>query len=106
MGIIKGVLREELQNSIRLEKRYRKALKLYPGGTFIKKKIKGHYYYYLAIREGKKVRFIYKGKELLKGDIEKLKKSRKMRQKYKEFIQKLKRQIKYLRKSLRGKEDV
>lgn len=106
MGVIKSVLKEELENSIRMKKHYEKALKRYPGGSFLQKKIRGHKYYYLAIRDGKKVRFIYKGKKLSKHDIAELAKSKKMREKYKRLIQKLNKQIKYLRKSLHGKEDV
>lgn len=106
MGVIKGVLKEELENSIKMKSDYEKALKAYPGGCFVQKKIKGHKYYYLVIREGKKVKFIYKGKSLSKEDKEQLEKSRRMRRKYKQLIQKLNRQIRYLRKSLRGKEDV
>lgn len=106
MGVIKGVLKEELENSIRMKKDYKKALRSYPGGCFVQKRIRGHRYYYLAIREGKKVRFIYKGKRLSKEDLARLEKSKQMRKKYKNLIRKLDRQIKYLRKALRGKEDV
>ncbi len=106
MGIIKGVLKEELENSLRLKKNYEKALKEYPGGTFIKKTIKRHEYYYLALREGKKVKFVYKGKKLSKSDIVELEKSKQLRIKYKKLIQQLSRRIKYLKKALRGKEDV
>ena len=106
MGVIKGVLKEELENSIEMKKDYEKALKSHPGGCFVQKETKGHQYYYLAVREGKKVRFIYKGKRLSKDEIAKLEKSKRLRKKYKKLIQKLDRQIKYLRRSLRGKEDV
>ncbi len=106
MGIIKGVLKEELENSIRMKKDYKKALKSHPGGCFVQKEIRGHKYYYLVVRDRKKVKFIYKGKRLSKEDIAKLEKSKRLRRKYKQLIQKLNKQIKYLRKSLRGKEDV
>lgn len=106
MGVIKGVLKEELENSIRMKKNYEKALKLHPGGCFVQKEIKGRKYYYLAVRDGKKVRFIYKGKELSKEDMADLEKSKRLRKKYKQFIKKLNDQIKYLRRALRGKEDV
>ena len=106
MGIIKGVLKEELDNSIQMKKDYEKALNSYPGGCFVKKQISGHIYYYLAVREGKKVKFIYKGKKISQEDKEGLEKSKRLRKKYKELIQQLNKQIKYLRKSLRGKEDV
>ena len=106
MGVIKGVLKEELENSIRMKKDYENALRLHPGGCFVQKKIRGYKYYYLVVREGRKVKFIYKGKKLSKDEIAKLEDSRRLRKKYKKLIQKLNRQIKYLRKSLRGKEDV
>ena len=89
MGIIKGVLKEELENSIRMKEDYREALKANPGGCFIRKAIRGHNYYYLAVRNGKKVRFIYKGKKLSKKDVLKLAKSKRLRRKYKKLIQKL-----------------
>ncbi|MFC1699930.1 hypothetical protein ACFL1I_08285 [Candidatus Omnitrophota bacterium] len=106
MGVIKGVLREELENSIRLIKDYQQALKKHPGGSLIRKKIKGRKYYYLAYREGNKVKFIYKGKKISKEDLEQLQKSKQLRLKYKKLIQKLNKRIKYLRKVIRGKEDV
>jgi hypothetical protein len=106
MGVIKGVLREELENSLRMIKRYKEELQKYPGGVFLQKKIRGHKYYYLALREGKKVRFIYKGKELPKEDIAQLKEAKEMRKRYKDLIKKLNKQIKYLNKALRGQEDV
>jgi hypothetical protein len=106
MGLIKGVLKEELENSVRLKNGYVKALKQYPGGSLIKKRIRGHYYYYWAFREGRKVRFIYKGKELSKEFIVEFEKSKRMRVKYKKLIQELNKRIKYLKKVLHGKEDV
>jgi len=62
MNAIKGVLEEELQNSLRMKKQYEKALREFPKGSLVEKKIRGHKYYYLAVREGKKVKFVYKGK--------------------------------------------
>ena len=106
MGIIKGVLKEELDNSIRLKKEYEKVLKKHPGGSLIKKSIKGRRYYYWAFRDGKKVKFIYKGKDVSKEAIAELEKSKELRVKYKKLIKQLNNRIKYLRKALRGKEDV
>lgn len=106
MGVIKSVLKEELANSLRMKKEYEKILKNYPGGSFIKKEISGHKYYYLAVRVGKKVKFIYKGKKLPQEAIANLNRSKEMRKKYKELIRKLRERIKYLRRVLSGKEDV
>lgn len=105
MGIIKDLLKEELGNSIRIKGDYKETLKKFPGGSIIKKKIRGHRYYYLAFRDGKKVRFIYKGKKISKDGLVELRKSKNLRLKYKKLIEKLNKRIKYLRKALRGKED-
>lgn len=106
MGIIKGVLKEELDNSIQMKKNYQKALKALHGGSIVKKNIKGHIYYYLAYRSGRKVRFVYKGKGISKKELAELSEQKRLKGKYREFIKKLNRQIKYLRKAVRGKEDV
>lgn len=106
MGVIKSILEEELENSLRMKEEYENVLKANPGGCIVQKEVKGNKYYYLAVRDGKRVRFIYKGKEISKEELAQLEKSRQLRKKYKALIQKLDKQIKYLRKALRGKEDV
>ena len=105
MGVIKDLLKEELNNCIRLRKDYKEELRKYPGGSIIIKNIRGHRYYYLAFRDAKKVKFLYKGKKISKDDIAKLKESKRLKAKYKGLIQKLDKRIKYLKKALRGKED-
>jgi len=105
MVVIKDRLKEELDNSLRLKVDYKEELKKHPGGSIVVKEIKGHNYYYLAYRDAKKIKFIYKGKKLSSDDIGKLKESKRLRVKYKKLIQKLDKRIKYLRKALRGKED-
>jgi hypothetical protein len=105
MGIIKDLLNEELGNSLRLRKEYGEALKKQPGGSFIKKEIRGQKYYYLAFREDKKVKFIYKGKNISREDLGKLKESKRLRAKYRFLIKKLDKRVKYLKKALHGKED-
>lgn len=106
MGFIKSVLREELDNSVKMLEGYRDALKSNPGGCLVKKKIGGKNYWYIAVREGRKVKFIYKGKNFSRQDLAALEKSRKLRNKYKELMRDIKNRIKYLRKVLHGKEDV
>ena len=105
MGVIKDLLKEELDNCIRLKKDYKEELKKNPGGSIVEKKIKGYKYYYLDFRDGKKVKFHYKSKKISKEDSVKLKKSKKLKAKYKKLIQKLDKRIKYLKKALNGKED-
>lgn len=106
MGLIKGVLREELNNSLRLKDSYNKELKKRPGGSIVEKRIRGHKYYYVAFREGGKVRFLYKGKALSKEFLAEFEKSKRLRKKYKELVQQLNARIKYLKKALHGKENV
>lgn len=100
--IIRGVLKEELANSLKLEKEYEKELAKLPKGCLIKKKIKGHEYYYVEVREGKKVKFIYKGK-LSKDEIKKFNEVKAYREKYKKMLSDLKKQVKFLRGTLRAK---
>jgi len=103
--VIKSVLREELVNSLRLRKSYQEKLRQLPEGSLCVKNRKGHDYCYLIIRKKGKVRFIYKGKV----DQEELKKNqevKKLRAKYRKLLSKVKKQVKYLRMVLRGKEEV
>ncbi len=51
-GVIKGVLAEELANSLRMKKNYEKELRQLPRGSLAVRKIKGREYYYLAQRGG------------------------------------------------------
>ncbi len=104
MGVIKGVLKEELENSLDMLKRYKEEINKIKG-CFVKKKIGNKYYYYLAKRENRKVRFIYKGP--MSEDLKKkYKEQREMLAKYKRLLSQVKGQIKFLRRALRGKESV
>jgi hypothetical protein len=104
MSVIKGVLKEELENSRDMLKRYQEEIAKIKG-CLIRKRIGKRYYYYLVKRQGKKVKFIYKGPI-----SEKVKKvyagQRKMLNKYKRLLLQVKNQIKFIRRALRGKETV
>ena len=103
MNVIKGVLEEELQNSIRMKKQYEKVLNGLPKGSLVEKKIKGHKYYYLAVRESKKVRFIYKGK-ISEEEKKKLMEAKKLRAKYRKLLSQINKQISFLKRALNGKD--
>jgi hypothetical protein len=103
MKIIKGVLEEELQNSLRMQKEYEKAISALPRGALVKKVIKGYSYYYLMKREGAKVRFEYKGKISGK-EIKHFEDVKKDRAKYRKLLGDIKKQIAFLRRALRGRE--
>ena len=104
MGVIQGVLKEELENSRDMLKRYQEEI-VKIKGCLIRKKIGRRYYYYLVKRQGKKGKFIYKGpisEEIRKAHAE----QRKMLKKYKKLLLQVKHQIKFIRRALRGKETV
>jgi len=104
MGVIKGVLKEELENSCDMLKRYQEEIAKIKG-CLIRKKIGKRYYYYLVKRQGKKVKFMYKGpisEEIKKAYV----KQRKMLSKYRKLLLQVKNQIKFIKRALRGKETV
>ena len=103
MKIIKGVLEEELKNSLRMQAEYEKALAALPRGVLVKKFVKDHQYYYLMMREGNKVRFEYKGK-LYAGEIKHFDEVKKDRAKYRKLLGEVKKQIAFLQRTLKGKE--
>ena len=103
---IKGVLREELGNSERMLKKYNEELAKLPKGSLIKKNIKGHEYYYLVMREDGKVNWYYKGKEVPAKTIKEYARAKELRAKYRKLISQLKKQIRYLKGTLRGQESV
>ncbi len=104
-GVIKGVLAEELENSLRMKKEYEEALRRLLQGCLAKRKIKGHDYFYLVKRVDKKVKYIYKGK-VSEEEIKKYEEAKVMRAKYRNLLSQVKKQIRFLRGSLRGKEAV
>lgn len=104
-GVIKGVLAEELENSVRMKKSYEEALRDLPKGSLAIKKIRGRAYGYLAKRVGKKVKYNYLGKVT---DVDKNKylETTKLRAKYRKLLSQIKKQIKFLKGSLRGKQAI
>jgi len=102
---IKPVLREELQNSLQMLSDYETALAKLPKGSLIKKTVKGNVYYYLVYREAGKVKFVYKGRPKRR-EIEDYEKLKRTRAKYRSQISQLKKQVRYLRGVLRGKEEI
>ncbi|MBF0532717.1 MAG: hypothetical protein HQL23_06415 [Candidatus Omnitrophica bacterium] len=103
--MIKSVLAEELENSSRMQNEYLKLLKQLPAGSLAKKDRNGKAYYYIAQRIEGRVKFIYKGKASSE-EIKHYAESKRLRAKYRNLLSKLKKQIKFLRGALRGKEPV
>lgn len=104
-GVIKGALAEELGNSLRMKKEYEMALVNLPQGCLAIRSIKGHKYYYLAHRVGKKVKYIYKGK-ISDEEKKKYEEAKMLRLKYRKLLSQVKKQIRFLKGALRGKEAI
>ena len=104
-GVIKGVLAEELKNSLRMKRNYEKALRQLPQGALAQRVIRGHVYYYLVTRSGAKVRYAYRRK-ISEAEKKKYEHAKVARAQYVKLLSQVKKQIRFLRSSLRGKEAI
>lgn len=105
MKIIKGVLKEELANSLNMQKGYQRQLAKLPKGVLVKKVLKGRDYYYLVFRESGKVRYVYQGR-LNKDEVDRYRQIKQDRAKYRKLLSEVKQQIRFLQGVLRGKKSV
>ena len=104
--VIKSILKEELANSLRMQQRYKKELSKLPAGSISKRNIKGHEYYYLVYRENGKFKSVYKGKSVSDNELKKHEQVKEQRAKYRKALSQLRKQIRYLKGALRGKEEI
>ena len=104
-GVIKGILAEELKNSLNMKREYEAALRRLPKGCFVRKVISGRPYYYFVQRKGPKVIYRYK-RNPLPEDLRKAEDIKKKRAQYRRLLSQVKKQIKFLRGALRGKEPI
>lgn len=104
--IIKSVLKEELANSLRMKERYEQELAKLPRGSLVKRRIKGHEYYYLIYREEGRFVSLYQGKSASDKERERYRHAKERRAKYRKALSQLKKQIRYLKGILRGKEEI
>ena len=100
---IKSILREELENSLRMKERYEEELAQLPRGSLVRRVIKGNEYYYLVYREGQKVHSEYRGKSNAK-EKARCRKAKEKRAQYRHELSKVKKQIRFLKGALRGSE--
>ena len=103
---IKELLKEELANSLRMERDYRRALAKLPRGCLVKQIIRGRAYYYLAYREKNRVRFLYKGRKMEEREMAKYRDAKRFRVQYRKLLSNVRKQIIFIRKSLRAKQAV
>ncbi|MBF0490536.1 MAG: hypothetical protein HQL15_07950 [Candidatus Omnitrophica bacterium] len=104
-GVIKGVLAEELKNSLKMQKDYERSLKALPQGCLAKRVVRGRAYYYLVRREGQKVIYKYKG-IILPQEINRYREAKEKRAQYRGLLSRVKKQVRYLKGALRGKEAI
>jgi len=104
-GIIKGVLAEELENSRYMEKKYMGELAKLPQETLSVKKVKGNEYYYLSRKVSGKVQQTYLGK-LSEKEVKQYQNIRKKRIQYRTQLSQVRKQIKFLKGTLRGKKSI
>ncbi len=98
-----GVLKEELENSIRARDAFIRAMEKLPQGSLVRKVIGGHPYYYLAQRDGGKVRFNYVGK-LNVSELKRYGDAKKFRIRYRRQISEIDKQIKFIKKIINGQK--
>lgn len=103
---IKELLKEELGNSLRMERDYRRALAKLPRGCVVKKIVRGRTYYYLAFREKSRVRFLYRGRKIDEQEITKYRDAKRFRAQYRQLLANVRKQIVFLRKALRARQAV
>ena len=97
---IREVLREELANSRRLEKRYALRVARLPRGCIVRKRIRGRVYDYLVFRQDGRVRFQYKGRLAPKAR-ERYERAKQERARFRGLLAQVRRQILYLERALR-----
>jgi len=103
---IKELLKEELANSLRMERDYGRALAELPRGSLVRKIVGKQAYYYLAYREGPKVRFQYMGRNVDKAEIARFREAKQLRAQYRKHRSDVRKQIRFLRRVLRAKQAV
>jgi hypothetical protein len=102
---IRTLLEEELENSLRMEQSYIQAMQALPVGSLVRRRIKGHDYYYLVFREKGRVRTIYKGRPA-SDELQRFHDAGDLRRKYRGLLTQCRRQVAFLRRMLRARSAV
>lgn len=103
MNGIEGVLKEELDRLLELEKSYLREIKSLPKGSIQQKKIKGNSYPYLVCREAGNVVYAYAGK-LSKSELKKLESGIVERRKFEDLLREVRKNIARLKKIVYGRK--
>jgi len=100
MKILNDILQEEIDRLIQLKKAYESEIAKLPKGSLIKKNIKGHKYYYLNYRTGRKQIFKYIGK-LSEEELKDLSSKIEERRKLERLSRQVKKDIKEVKKKIK-----
>lgn len=100
MDMMLDVVREDLENSIRIRDDYKKAISHLPRGSLSRKKINGHEYYYLSFwGPSGTVVTRYLGK-LSEAQVQSYQERIKRRKDYQSLLKRADEQVKFYRKLL------
>jgi hypothetical protein len=100
MDMMLGVVREELENSIRIRDSYKKAISRLPRGSLSKKKIHGKEYYYLSFwGPSGTVVTRYLGK-LSEAQVQSYQEKIERRKRYRSLMKRSEEQVKFYQKVL------
>lgn len=104
-GPIKGVLAEELRRSLAMKSAYERDLRRLPVGCLVNRLIAGRPYVYLVKREDGRVRSLYLG-QVSDEKKRRYASAKSKRAQLRHHLSRVKKQIRYLRGALRGKEAI
>ncbi len=102
MMMVEAVLSEELERLREAEKSYRRQIEAASKGSIQRKRINGNVYPYLVFRVGKQVHSRYLGR-LPKADLEKLSREIESRNKQREMLLQVRRNISRIDKMINGR---
>ena len=100
--MMEEIMKEELKRIGEVVNSYLREIKKLPKGSVQKKKIRGHLYPYLAVREGPRVRYRYLG-QMPDMKLEELEKEIELRRRYGRLLADAKKNKERLEKMLYGK---
>jgi len=99
MSVIEGVLLEEKERNLLMQKQYMQDIAKLPKGSIVKKSKKSGDYYYLTYRSGEKVVSEYLGKN--KEKIEKIRQDINKRKHLESVVKNLESELKLINRAVR-----
>ena len=97
MGVIEGVLKEEYNRLLEMEKFYSSEINKFPKGSVLKRKIGGGIYYYIKLRDHGMVKSVYISEDKAKEMIPQIKERRRLN----EILKSVRNDIRVLKKVIK-----